>query len=310
MLFQRVFGTALILLALHSPAETQAAQVVVVESAGSNLYRHALSGFKKAFAGDSISLRVQGALADPEKLVAAIRKEQPRVIVTVGLSATRLIVSNIEDIPIVFCMANNPRRHKLWRSHTAGVLLEPAATAQLRAFAELLPKAKRIGIIYDEKASGDFVRAAKQAAKALNLHIDAIRVDSRQQIPGALRSLVDRVDALWLLRDAKVMTRGFFKQTILLQYNRKLPILAYSEQFVRQGALASFAASYSDQGRMVAKLVKAILAGKNPKTLGLVSPRGHLAVNPNAAKHAGLMLPEKLMKRADVTIVEGKEGAP
>ncbi|MBW2702307.1 MAG: hypothetical protein JRF33_15920 [Deltaproteobacteria bacterium] len=310
MLFQRIFGTALILLSLHSPAETQAAQVVLVESSGSNLYRRAMSGFKKSFAGDSITLRAQGVLANPEKLIKAIRKEQPQVIVTVGLGATRTVVSMIDDIPIVFCMANNPRQHGLQRPNTAGVLLEPAPAAQLQAFARLLPKAKRFGIIYDEKASGDFVRAAKRKAKALNIHIDAIRVESRPQVPKALSRLVSRVDALWLLRDAKVMTRSFFKQTILLQYNRKLPVLAYSEQFVRQGALASFAASYSDQGRMVARLVKAILAGKASEVMGIVSPKGHLTINPNAAKQAGLMLPEKLMKRANVIVVEGKEGRP
>ncbi len=310
MFFQHVFGTALILLALHSPAETQAAQVVLVESSGSNLYRRAVAGFKKAYTHDSITLKTQGALANPEKLIEAIRKEQPRVIVAVGLSATRTVVSKIDDIPIVFCMANNPRKHGLHRPNSAGVLLEPSPAAQLRAFAALLPKAKRFGIIYDETSSGDFVRAAKKKAKALNLHIDAIRVDSRPQVPKALHDLVSRVDALWLLRDAKVMTRDFFKQTILLQYNRKLPVLAYSEQFVRQGALASFAASYSDQGRKVAELVKAILAGRSVKEMGLVSPRGHLSVNPNAAKQADLVLPEGLMKRANVFVVEGKEGGP
>lgn len=227
-----------------------------------------------------------------------------------GLSATRTVVSKIDDIPIVFCMANNPRKHGLHRPNSAGVLLEPSPAAQLRAFAELLPKAKRFGIIYDETSSGDFVRAAKKKAKALNLHIDAIRVDSRPQVPKALHDMVSRVDALWLLRDARVMTRSFFKQTILLQYNRKLPVLAYSEQFVRQGALASFATSYSDQGRKVAELVKAVLAGKSVKEMGLVSPQGNLSVNPSAAKQADLMIPESLMRRANVIVVKGMEGGP
>ncbi len=76
-----------------------------------------------------------------------------------------------------------------------------------------------------------------------------------------------------------------------MQFEKKIPLLAYSPMFVRKQAVCSFAASYSDLGKKAAEVAQMIMSGTNVADIPIQSPRGTLTINLNSAAKAGVKIP-------------------
>lgn len=282
------------------PSLAWATDVVVVKTKEFPLYDEAVAGFTKAYKGSINALVMKGSLADPGKLAGAIRKNNPKVILAVGLKAVKVLKSEISDIPIVFCMAMNPVQNKLRSRNTTGVDMEPTPKAQLQAFKETIPGLRKIGVIYDPKLTGPFVDKARKAAREVGIVLVALETKQKKDVPGALKEVIKKADAIWLIRDATVMSREFFNHILILQFEKKIPLLAYSPMFVRKQAVCSFAASYSDLGKKAAEIVQKILSGTNVADIPIQSPQGTLTINLNSAAKAGVKVPASVTNRLGV----------
>lgn len=290
-------------LIILSSQAAYAADVVAVKSRALGVYDEAISGFKKDFSGSVSVLLMNGDLKDPEKLAAAVKSQNPKAILAVGLGAARALKAAVSDIPIVFVMAMNPVQNKLRSGNMTGVFLEPTARDQLKAFKQALPGVKRIGVIYDPKRTGPFIRAAAKSASSVGITLIAAKISQKKDVPAALGEVIKRSDALWLIRDATVMSREFFKRTLILQFEKKIPLLAYSPMFVKKMAVCSFASSYSYQGKKAAEIVKKILAGSSVGDIPLQAPTGTLTVNVNSAAKAGVKISPAVLNSPGVVKV-------
>ncbi len=288
------------------PPPAQSAEVVIVKTKKFPLHDQAADGFLQQFKGSTAILVMEGDFADPRVLLNAISNEKPRVIVAIGLKAAKVLKSEIQNIPIVFCMAISSAQLKAFSaSNVTGVDLEPSPAEQLKAFRSALPSIKRIGIIYDPKRSKDFVDSLEKATREQGIGLMARAVSERREVPGALGEVIGQAQALWLIRDATVMTKEFFNHTLIIQFEKKIALLAYSEQFVHKGALASFSASYRAQGKRAAEMVQSILQGAVPSNLPMQTPEGKLSLNINSAEKAGIKIPPSILKQPDVEMVKG-----
>src|SRR5207249_10401627 len=78
--------------------------------------------------------------------------------------------------------------------------------AQLAMYKSLLPTLQVLGVIYDPEKTGALVKEAGEVAGKFGLRFLATPVASQTEVPAALRSLLGKVDALWLLPDDTVVT--------------------------------------------------------------------------------------------------------
>jgi ABC-type uncharacterized transport system substrate-binding protein len=146
----------------------------------------------------------------------------------------------------------------------------------LQAFKRVVPGLKRVGIIYNPKRTGRFVNSAKRAAAKAGLTLIAKPVAERKDVLGALHAITASAQALWLIRDATVLTREFFNHTLIVQFEKKIPLLVYSEQ------------------------LRAVLAGTKIGDIPIQAPEGTLTVNVNSAQKAGLEIPASVMNNPKV----------
>ncbi len=286
---------------LAEPA--RGSDVVIVKSKDLAAYEKAIQGFKETFKGSVVTLTMQGRLADPANLAAAVREAEPRAVLAVGLSAAKALRAEITDLPVVFCLASTPSLNKLRSGNVTGVDIEPPVRDQFRALQEVAPKVRKLGVVYDPKYSARLVEDARRAAGELGLQLVVREVKERREVGEALRQILSQVDSLWLLRDVTVVTREFLDQALIIQAEKKIPVLAYSDQFVRKGAVVAFAASYQSQGRKSAQIITAILEGAKAGEMPLQTPEGALIVNRGAAERAGITVPDSVLKRAGVQVV-------
>ncbi len=271
-------------------AETSRVDALVVNSREFALYDQAIEGFLGVFEGSTGILTMAGP-GSHEDLLAEIYEASPRLVLAVGLRAAKWMRSQAPGIPTVFCMAMHPEDNLLKTDYMTGVHLEPSPGDQLSAFARILPDAAKIGVLYDPERTGRQVESIREAAADLGVQVLARPVSSREEVPAALSEVAADSQALWLLRDATVLTREYFNRTLMLQLFKRLPLITYSRQFVKKGAFFSYSASYQEQGREAGEIANRILSGASPADIPIQHPGGALYLNGEIGKRIGAVPP-------------------
>lgn len=229
----------------------------------------------------------------------------PSLVVAIGSRAARLARESAPGVPLVYAMVLDPVSLGLPAPGGApsgdatGVTIEVAPERQFELMREILPSARRIGVLYDPAISGDAVRRAAVAARTVGLTVVGQTVRSEGEVLGAASLLAPRVDALWALADPTVLTAANARALILFSLRARKPLFAVSEGFVRRGALAALVADPRGVGCRAGELAALILRGISPATLRAEPPpRASIFINRATAEHLGVNLPEAAVRRA------------
>lgn len=278
-----------------------AAEIAILKSAGLPYYEQAIVGFKAGIpATTSVKeYALNGQLAEGRQIAKFLRASPPDLIFAVGLKAAMAVKLEIFDTPVVFCMVLNPEPHGLPASNMTGIAVRPPAETQLAALRSAIPNRNRVGVLYDEEHSGDFIRQAHRAAKQQGLELLAVAVHRQEEIPHAVRALLPKIDALWLIQDQTVVSESaipFFLESTL---DAKVPLFTFSSALVQQGALGALVLNPWTVGQQAAHIVIARLSGQHSST-GLLQTPEHpqLVLNLSSAEHLGLVLPPELIRSA------------
>ncbi|HET6373120.1 MAG TPA: ABC transporter substrate-binding protein [Candidatus Polarisedimenticolia bacterium] len=317
-------GTALCALALLCVSLTAAAKpatVVAVVSAGHPAYREAEAGVKEALLAAFPDVEILSiTLDDPRRRPEAIEAlgRSPSVVVGIGSRAAQMALEHAGDSPLVYTMVLDPASIGLPppgkdpAENVTGVALDVSPEQQFELIHELMPEARRIGVLYDPAISGDEVRRATASARASGLTLVGQPVRNETEVMSSAALLAPEVDALWALADPTVLTSANTRPLILFWLRAGKPFFAMSEGFVRSGALAALAADPRQVGRRAGELAARILQGTPAKALKPEPPpRLSLFLNLASAHHLGLTLPDAALARADAAFpASGGAAAP
>jgi putative ABC transport system substrate-binding protein len=255
-------------------------------------YQRALAGFKRAWDGP-----VQAHVMEfEEDAVARVKAERPTLILAVGVKAAK--AAQGLGVPVVYCMVLEPEKNGLDAPLMVGVPLEVPPAIQLDLLKRLLPATRSVGLVYNPARSAHEVELAQAAAGKLALSLVAEPAASAAQFPDALRKLVPRAQALWLLADPTVVTQDTFRLMLESAMANRLPLLAFNEDFVRRGALLAVTPDFEGAGAEAARLAREFADGKKPGELTAAQPRWTLVVNLTTARTLGISLPPDALKGA------------
>jgi putative ABC transport system substrate-binding protein len=257
-------------------------------------YQRALAAFKMAYDGP-VSVHVLDFEGD--QAIVRIRAEKPSLLLAVGIKAAK-VAQELMELPIVYCMVMDPRRQGLDGPRLVGVPLDIPAQVQLGELKRLLPSARTIGVVYNPQRSAAQVEEAQAAAQKLSLQLLAEPAGSAQEFPAAMARLLPKVQALWVLADSTIVTQNSFRAMLESAYERKLPLVTFSDEFVAQGALAAVAPDFEGSGREAARLALEIARGKKPAELSVAEPKWNLIVNLSTARSLGVEVPSEVLKSA------------
>jgi putative ABC transport system substrate-binding protein len=284
------------------PGAAVAAEVAVLKSADLTAYNEAVAGFKAAMPPSTafIEYDMQGDMARGRKLARKVRASDVTLLLAVGLKAALAARLEIVDIPVVFCMVLDPAKHDLKAPNITGIRLDVPIERQLRTMRSVLPPVKRIGVLYDPEKTGGLVGEARLTAKAMGFELIEREVRTEKDLAAALRALIPRIEALWLVPDSTVLTEdslGFVLGTTL---DSNVPVFGFSSEMVRSGALVGLSVKYADVGRQAGVLAGKILSEQaRPFATTFPPDRLRLALNLKTARFLGLMIPPDVLNRAD-----------
>jgi putative ABC transport system substrate-binding protein len=269
----RLLAVPAALLLLGTSAHAQKT-LLLLKSRDSPQHQEAVDGFLEQWNTYATDLRVQQQTLPNEPASGTV----PAAVVAVGTEAARWAIEHT-DGPVVFCMVANARQnllasqdendqHRLW-----GVSLNVPVKMQFQEIRELLPEARKIGVIYDPRKSAIAIEDARQAAADLSLDLIERHLDNEAALPEATAWIGPRIDVLWAPLDTTVY-QGRNAQFVLTQMlQRKVPVFGFSENMARAGALAAPRVDYKAAGRQTAELLTHVLDG--------TAPSGGTAQSPN-----------------------------
>ncbi len=287
---QRVVGALLGSVVLLLPMVVRAEGAVVVRS-------RKIAAYEVALGGLLATLQVPPPIHDlppsgviDDALAAKIKAKKPEVLVGIGSKAATALRARFPRTPLVFSMVLSPAKRGLDDATTTGVRLEIPPAEQFRRLGQLLPGLERIGVIYDEKRSGALIKDALVAAREQKLVLVPIKVTSASKVPEAFGRLVGKVDAVWLVPDATVVTAQTFKHMLLVSLRERVPLLVFSTAFVKAGALAGVAPDYRAVGEATGRIVRSILKGEKISAIPVQDPPSTILVNRRSAARLGITI--------------------
>ena len=266
-----------------------AGDVLVLRSRELPAYRAVQAGFTAALQRPVRELPLADA-AGLERALAA----RPELVLAVGLEAARAMVGRAPGVPLVCALVPAPEQ---LGAELRAVPMFASPERQLLALRAVLPRARRLGAFFDAAHPPAQRDAYARAARAAGLELIWAEVGGPEQLSVAARELASRVDVLWLLPDAELISAQSFRFLVELSFARKRPLLGFSQSMVKAGALLALEPGYEQMGRRAAGVAQQLLA-RRAASAAPEDPADPLFLNARAAALLGVTLEPGTRARA------------
>jgi putative ABC transport system substrate-binding protein len=295
-----------------SPSTTQAYQQAGLGNPGPQLLRDSLAKFGLI---DGKNVRVEMRLAEGRLerfpgLAAALVRDGATVILAFGEPAGQAAQAATATIPIV-CVADD-----LVGSGLASSLAKPGSNMtgvsilateldakKIELLKELLPDAKRFGVINDPATSGgERSKKIDQTARHLGIEIQTIDVHGPDDLEPAFKVLqAGRAEGVNIVSSS--MFTGLRRRLGELSLTAKIPAICQWRNMVEAGCLASYGITTEELYSLSADQVAKLLKGATPADLPVQQPtKFELVISLKSAKALGVVIPSSFLLRADEVI--------
>jgi putative ABC transport system substrate-binding protein len=282
--------------------------VQVLVSPGQAGYEEALRGFRHRLKeqlgpeGERYRLNVQVLESDKPALVELPELDEVRLIFSLGTPATLAARRLAGKRPVVFSMIADPVADGIYepgrRLRLTGVTSELSLEDQLEALTQVLPRARRIGVLH-HTLDTVILERVREDAEERELELVSVAVDSNDQVLGALEQLNSHIDVLWTFGRLLRRSPSLAQFLILHSLRNQLPLMGLSPDQVERGALFCAYATPDDIGRQSADVVQDLLSGKNVSELPPQTPQvTRIALNLRAADAIGQAIPREIRRLA------------
>lgn len=242
----------------------------------------------------------EGDAGKTEQMAQSFASGDYDLVFVIGTNLAQSLAKKTKTIPIVLGGATDPQAAGLvdsWskpgRNITGTSDLSPVAL-QLDRLREILPKAKRVGIIYNPSEDNSKVILAhfNRECEQRSLSPVSVTISSPNDIQQTLVSLVGKIDALYAPTDATVQSA--FPALIRVANEVKIPVFNCDEGTAKKGAIFSVGFNYEDLGRTSADMAAAILDGTSkPQDMPIrLVGKSTLYYNATQVQALGLSLPD------------------
>ncbi|MCK9636160.1 MAG: hypothetical protein M0R41_07765 [Methylobacter tundripaludum] len=264
------FCKLLVLLAAFfaTPGFAESSKVLIVNS-DNTVYRYETiaTEFKKVLQQNAYQwteFNLDRHANAEEELKRLIQQENPELIYSIGTKAYSLARIHAHNKKMLFSAVINWRRLDI-DAGTYGVANELSSAQEISLLRYFFPTIKKIGLLYNDKFSREYVETIKKDASALGINIVTQSVNDAQEIGEALDQLLPKIDMFWIISDPIVLSgKDSVRQIFQAAEQQKKPVYAYSDVFIEHGAVLAISADIATIGRQSANLAMMMDKDKVP----------------------------------------------
>lgn len=204
-----------------------------------------------------------------------------------------------KNIPVIFNAVSDPVEAKLAVSENeamdgiTGVSDALPVADQLKLIREVMPEAKKIGILYTTSEANSISTLAtyKELAGEYGFEIVEAGVGTKAEIPQAADILVSKVDCISNMTDNAVVA----SLSVLLEKANaaNIPVFGSEEEQVKNGCIASAGLDYFTLGVQAGKMAAQVLRGTAVSEIPYETLKeSAVTVNSAVAESLGITLPD------------------
>lgn len=298
MIKNKVCAFLLVLVAgifFYPPASRAEATVAVVVDSSLKPYADVLAGFREEFSGGVDVFETAGK--DAYSITRSLEKGRYRVVVAIGADPLKHAAS-LKGVPILTGMVVNPLTYAgVDRDNVSGVTVTVPSSVSLKALKQLMPRAARVGVVYNSAQSVQLLREVMQEARTLDIDVFARGIQSPNDAVDAFKSLEDKVDAFLLIPDMVAVNAVSMDYLLLSSFRKKIPVIGLSFKYVKMGALLAVSFNEKDIGRQLAEMAHRIIKGEPVSSIPFEYPRKFtIDINGRAADNIGINIPAGFLR--------------
>lgn len=258
--------------------------------------------------GETMILDFQNAQGDQSNLNSMSTRFVSRgadVMVGIATPSAQALANSSQEIPIVLGAVTDPEGSGLVKSNEApggnitGVSDLTPIKEQFSLIQEILPEAKKIGILYSSSEDNSIVQAdqAIEIANEMGLETQVMTVSSTNDVSQVGATLAAQVDAIWLPTDNTIASA--MNTLVSAADSNGIPIFPAVDTMVEEGGLATVGLDQYELGRLTGEMVAAILNGESdPATTPIrYLDKGEVIINEEKAKQLGITISPQLLEQ-------------
>ena len=227
---------------------------------------------------------------DEKKIKKMILELDPDVIYCIGSKAYQMAYKLAGKRKIVFSLVINWRRHPIDKT-TYGISNELLQGIQLMMYRYFFPEVNKIGILYSKTYNEEWFDDVVEKAKDVGISIIGKSISKPDKIESALKKLLPKVDALWLIPDPIVISDIESVNKLFGQCQAAgKPIFTYDKAFADLGATLIMSADIPTMTRQSAEIVFSILEGRKIEEQVQNTAGSHIILNMKKVEEYGLNL--------------------
>ena len=261
--------------------------------------------------GKNLEIEVKNSASDmgvaPQIAASFVSKKVDMICAIATPSAQAAYNAAMDsDIPVIYTAVNNPITASLADQdgkpvgNITGTSDRLPVEKQLQKIRQILPDAKKIGILYttSEVNSVSTIEDYKKMAGEYGFELIVKGITTTADIPLAIDDLLNQVDCITNITDNTVVNS---LATILDKaYAKKIPVFGSEIEQVKLGCLAAEGLDYVELGKKTGKMAAAILKGEakaEEMNFETITESGFY-LNTAAAEKLGISIPEELVQDA------------
>jgi len=239
---------------------------------------------------------------------------KPHVLVVSSSGNTIVMGRKTKTIPIVMGSVGDPVGDGIVESlakpggNVTGNSLQlvELGAKQIELMAQALPHVRGAAALVDlsqpRSQTDRYRQIANQAAAANGVALEIFGVNSSDEVRQVLKDPKTR-QAGAMLFSAAPRFNVLRPEICRTATSLRLPLIGFSAEWPRDGALMSYSPSWSEAYRRAAYFVDRILKGAKPADLPVEQPtKFDLVINRKAEKMLGVTIPNSILVRADRVI--------
>ncbi|MGD9000534.1 MAG: ABC transporter substrate binding protein [Granulosicoccaceae bacterium] len=286
---RRYFGAVLVLCLLQGlalqmvVAETrQSVSIHTLNSHKGGYYERFVNAFDQAIrkhaTQENIDIRLDNSLVESNFTA----NNSTDVYVTVGAKAAIALLKSGNQKPAIYTLLPEQTFNQIqqWRQPENAwhdvVFIDYPATLFLNLIKHAVPDKQKVGIILGPDSKHHAPALLKEADK-LGLELAIEHIQNEDEVITALHALQGRMQVFLALPDKHVHNRRTAKTILLSTYRYNIPVVAYSQAYVKAGALTGMYATPDDMAEQAARKLAGhltndpalIACSKQPHTLAI-----------------------------------------
>lgn len=260
--------------------------------------------------GDNLKIDLQNAQGDQSNLASMGQKlvsDNNDILVGITTPATLSLSNATKDKPIIMAGITYPVEAGLIKSedkpgnNITGVSDRTPIKQQLEIMKKVLPKMKKVGILYTASEDNSVKQAqeAEKLAKELGLEVKVSSIANTNDIQQVTESLASETDAIFVPIDNTIASA--MSTVVKVTDAKKIPVFPSADTMVADGGLLGIGVDQYQIGVETAKVVARVLKGEDTKNMPIVlANEGVIYLNEAKAKQLGIEIPNDIKEKAKV----------